>query len=47
MAHPEFVPLSEEEARIPDIDESSSDEVALQHMPRSFSGGAEAPDVSH
>ncbi|XP_064824010.1 plasma membrane calcium-transporting ATPase 1-like isoform X3 [Oncorhynchus masou masou] len=47
MAHPEFVPLSEEEARIPDIDESSSDEVALQHMPRSFSGRAEAPDVSH
>ncbi|XP_024283541.1 plasma membrane calcium-transporting ATPase 1 isoform X3 [Oncorhynchus tshawytscha] len=47
MAHPEFVPLSEEEARIPDIDESSSDEVVLQHMPRSFSGGAEAPDVSH
>uniref|UniRef100_A0A8C7DPC9 Calcium-transporting ATPase n=1 Tax=Oncorhynchus kisutch TaxID=8019 RepID=A0A8C7DPC9_ONCKI len=47
MAHPEFVPLSEEEARIPDIDESSSDEVVLQLMPRSFSGGAEAPDVSH
>ncbi|KAM9523036.1 plasma membrane calcium-transporting ATPase 1-like isoform 4-T4 [Salvelinus alpinus] len=47
MAHPEFVPLSEEEARIPDIDESSSDEVELQHMPSSFSGGAEAPDISH
>uniref|UniRef100_A0A673YNU3 Calcium-transporting ATPase n=1 Tax=Salmo trutta TaxID=8032 RepID=A0A673YNU3_SALTR len=47
MAHPEFVPLSEEEARIPDIDESSSDEVELQHMPSSFSGGEEAPDVSH
>ncbi|XP_055726182.1 plasma membrane calcium-transporting ATPase 1-like [Salvelinus fontinalis] len=46
MAHPEFVPLSEEEARIPDIDESSSDEVELQHMPSSFSGGAEAPDIS-
>lgn len=47
MAHPEFVPLSEEEARIPDIDESSSDEVEFQHMPSSFSGGEEAPDVSH
>ncbi|XP_041748199.1 plasma membrane calcium-transporting ATPase 1 isoform X3 [Coregonus clupeaformis] len=47
MAHPEFVPLSEEEARIPDIDESSSDEMEIQHIPSSFSGGAEAPDVSH
>uniref|UniRef100_A0A6Q2Z0X4 Calcium-transporting ATPase n=1 Tax=Esox lucius TaxID=8010 RepID=A0A6Q2Z0X4_ESOLU len=47
MAHPEFVPLSEEEARVPDIEETSSDEVEVQPIPSSSSGGAEAPDVSH
>ncbi|XP_041744424.1 plasma membrane calcium-transporting ATPase 1 isoform X1 [Coregonus clupeaformis] len=49
MAHPEFVPLSEEEAQIPEREESSSDEVVMeiQPIPSSSTGGAEAPDVSH
>uniref|UniRef100_A0A4W5L7N4 Calcium-transporting ATPase n=1 Tax=Hucho hucho TaxID=62062 RepID=A0A4W5L7N4_9TELE len=49
MAHPEFVPLSEEEAQIPEREESSSDEVdvEIQPIPSSSTGGGEAPDVSH
>ncbi|XP_029538669.1 plasma membrane calcium-transporting ATPase 1-like isoform X3 [Oncorhynchus nerka] len=49
MAHPEFVPLSEEEAQIPEREESSSDEVdmEIQPIPSSSTGGGKAPDVSH
>ncbi|XP_042155297.1 plasma membrane calcium-transporting ATPase 2 isoform X5 [Oncorhynchus tshawytscha] len=49
MAHPEFVPLSEEEAQIPEREESSSDEadMEIQPIPSSSTGGGEAPDVSH
>ncbi|XP_013987306.1 plasma membrane calcium-transporting ATPase 1 isoform X1 [Salmo salar] len=49
MAHPEFVPLSEEEAQIPEREESSSDEVdmEIQPIPSSSTGGGQAPDVSH
>ncbi|XP_055767832.1 plasma membrane calcium-transporting ATPase 2-like isoform X5 [Salvelinus fontinalis] len=49
MAHPEFVPLSEEEAQIPEREESSSDEVdmEIQPIPSSSTGRGEAPDVSH
>nr|XP_046166946.1 plasma membrane calcium-transporting ATPase 2-like isoform X5 [Oncorhynchus gorbuscha] len=49
MAHPEFVPLSEEEAQIPEREESSSDEVdmEIEPIPSSSTGGGKAPDVSH
>ncbi|KAM9535788.1 plasma membrane calcium-transporting ATPase 1-like isoform 2-T8 [Salvelinus alpinus] len=49
MAHPEFVPLSEEEAQIPEREDSSSDEVdmEIQPIPSSSTGRGEAPDVSH
>uniref|UniRef100_A0A3P8XCD5 Calcium-transporting ATPase n=1 Tax=Esox lucius TaxID=8010 RepID=A0A3P8XCD5_ESOLU len=48
MAHPEFVPLSEEEARVPDIEETSSDEVEVQPIPTlppPSPGGAAAPQA--
>ncbi|XP_052383126.1 plasma membrane calcium-transporting ATPase 2-like isoform X5 [Oncorhynchus keta] len=49
MAHPEFVPLSEEEAQIPEREDSSSDEVdmEIQPIPSSSTGGGKALDVSH
>uniref|UniRef100_A0A673L007 Calcium-transporting ATPase n=1 Tax=Sinocyclocheilus rhinocerous TaxID=307959 RepID=A0A673L007_9TELE len=45
MSHPEFVPLSEEEPRVPTIDEGC---VEIEHLPSSSrnGGGGEPPDRS-
>ena len=44
MAHPEFVPLSEEEARASPIEEVSAEMEAVPSS--SSSGGGQAPDAS-
>lgn len=46
MAHPEFVPLSEEEARIPAIQETGDEIETLPGSAAAVGGGGEPPSAS-
>lgn len=45
MAHPEFVPLSEEEARIPPIEETGDEIDPLPSASSGAGGGGEPPSA--